>query len=250
MNSGQELAHLISHAAHLATGDLRAVVFGTIADYDPLTHSARATLPMLATIDPVTGNVTSTAQTPWLPVVTLNMGVQAAPVVNDQCIVVMTEQGVGPGFIASVTANEVALAADKTLQQGELILKNKKSNTYLKWHNDGSFEIIAQNGSKITFDKNGAFTLVGQQATTFAVDKNGNATIITQDSKEISMPASGPLLINGPAPGGQGTAATIILDASGAILLNPGAAQVITTTGQGLNVTGTLKVNGVAVAVP
>lgn len=207
MDPADEIVHLLTQIGHNAYGDIRAVVFGYIIDYDPATHTARALLPQFAVVDPSSGVITEQAQTPWIPLGTIGLGSQWAPKKGQQCYVIMTERGTGPGTIVCVTHDDIHPVADDGLEEGESIFKHMDSGTYFKFFKDGSLNFVYQNDAKQT------------------VDKDGNVNITTHDGKAIDMPAEGDMTLTGPE-GGAGSA-TIILGVDGTVTILPAAGQQV-----------------------
>lgn len=225
MNNSDELVHLISHVARMSSADQRSVFFGRISDYDPTTHIGRATLPVFGVADLESGNIVDYGETPWLPVATIGIGAQWAPKINDQCLVLVTESGTGPGQIVAISYSDAQPAFYQDLAQGEFGFYQRDSKTNVRYNTDGSRTFTGQKGLTIVEDPNGGWTVTGINNAVLQVDKNGQVFAQTKDGKTITMPATGSLTITGPE-GGSG-AATVVLDTTGNIILTPGAGGTI-----------------------
>lgn len=190
MNWSDELTHLIGHVVLRTVGDSRFVFMGYIADYDPVRHYARATLPMFAQFDPITGNLGAPVQTPWFPMKTPGRGIQVAPTIGEQCLVLMTEEGQNAGCIIGIMGGDPQPAPDPTTVQGEIVVKHIKSGTVMKFFDNGQWQVVGPQKTKVTLQPNGDWVVSTDSGTSLIVTKTGNIEALTADGKFILMPNS------------------------------------------------------------
>lgn len=261
MNWEDDLAALAIHAGHVAFGDPRNIFFGEIIDWDPVSHVARAQIPVFQTVDPTTALTSDPAQTPWFPYMTLGIGCMWAPVVGDLCVVIMTERATDAGVILGIPhsdKNPPPIQLSPPLAQGEFLFVQRNSLSYLTFRQDGTILVQGKQQGSGSSKTQGPYLTVTPQ---------GN--IIIQggpDGPTWEMVYNNELIVTGPegAPAqtqviqdnngvltiqNKTTGSVIVINADGSITITNGATNVQIALSSSGNLILTNLNNGAVISI-
>lgn len=134
-----ELNNLFRQSAHMATQEQATTRVGTVTSYDPNTYSAKVQ------IQP------ENVETGWLPVTSLwvgnGWGMFSPPTPGDMVQVEFQEGSIDAGMIVGRFFNDSERPL--TVPSGEFWIQHK-SGSFLKFHNDGSIEVVANTTASYT----------------------------------------------------------------------------------------------------
>ncbi|HUB91408.1 MAG TPA: phage baseplate assembly protein V [Dyella sp.] len=154
---------------------LRHAKLGIVSAYDPNTYTVKVQFPFDDGSEPETG---------WIPLGALAVGnqwgVYAPPALNDQILVVFQDGALNAGIAVQCIFDD--LSPPLPVPSGEIWMVHK-STSALKFHNDGSVELISNSnltatvGGNLTANISGTATIAAQSwSCSGNVSWNGNWT--------------------------------------------------------------------------
>lgn len=180
---------------------------GTISAYNPSTYAVKVIFQP------------SGVESGWLPIKTHwvgnGWGMQAGPTIGDLVAVTFQEGGHDAGVVIGSLFNNVD--QPMAVPSGEMWIKHA-SGSLLRFHNDGSVEVVANTKVNVTAGTDANVTV------------GGNATMAVTGAVSI-------------------TGASIALNAAGGIALNGPLTQGLGTNAGGAHLKGPLQVDGEVTAV-
>lgn len=219
MDYDGELLHLIIQTVQHVLKDRRPGLVGHVVDYDPTKHIMKLMAPGYPVVD-ATGNETGEfGQVGWLQMATME-GHQAAPHIGsatdttgDQYYVFIIERGEGTGIVVAKTYNDNEPPPFTDLLPGEWGYKNRDSQSYIRFRQNGEIDIYGQHTSHIVMDKDGQIFIEGVDGAKQQIQllKDGSISVISNQGQQFTMDSLGNLILLG--SGGQ----VVNLDKSGNI---------------------------------
>lgn len=163
--------------AAMVGNDKARVRSGVVDSYDPSTYAVKVRIQPEGAI------------TGWMPLdspwVGNQWGIFAPPSIGDQVVVTCLEDDPSVGYVSARTFND----EDRPLsvQSGEFWLVHK-SGSLLKFHNDGSVDVVSNTDLRATVGQNLTAHVVGNAGV--AIDGNLNASVGGNASATVAGAAS------------------------------------------------------------
>lgn len=165
-------------------GQLRlSVRIGTVSAYDPDAYAVKVQFPP------------DTIESGWLPIaspfVGPSWGLQAAPLVGEQAVVVFQEGDIDAGVVAGFLFNDED--RPQSVSAGEFWLQHK-NGAFFKLTNDGKAQFNDGHGASVVLNGDGTITSAGTWTHQGAMTVQNNFTVngdtavkaITSNSHDIS----------------------------------------------------------------